>query len=82
VFNCCHFFSHGATNEYHSFFKLGETTIETYELFQTVCGDEALSSSSGFDCLNDLKAGLSICRMTLSTSRNADTIANVREIAT
>jgi hypothetical protein len=30
-------------------FKLGKTPIETYELFQTVCGDEALSRSSVFE---------------------------------
>jgi hypothetical protein len=33
------------------FFKLGKTPTETYEMLQTVCGDEALSRSSEFEWL-------------------------------
>jgi hypothetical protein len=44
-------------------FKLGKTPKETYEMFQTDCGDESLSRSSESECLNDLKTGLTTLRM-------------------
>jgi hypothetical protein len=44
-------------------FKLGKTPIETYEMLQIVCGDEALSRSSVFGW-NILKTGVRIFRMT------------------
>jgi hypothetical protein len=67
--------------------KLGETSTEAHEMWQTVCDDEALSRSSEYksfkpfksgrdDHQNDPSSGL------LSTTRNADTIANVREMVT
>jgi hypothetical protein len=68
--------------------KLGKTPTETYEMLQTVYGGEALSRSSSVfgwferfkdgreDPLGDPRSG------SPSTSRNADTIANVREMVT
>jgi transposase len=38
-------------------FKLGKTPIETYEMLQTVCGDEALSRSCVFDWFKRFKDG-------------------------
>jgi histone-lysine N-methyltransferase SETMAR len=56
-------------------------------MLQTLCGDEALSRSTVFECLNDFKTGVRTFRMIQksgrpSTSPNADTIANVREMVT
>jgi hypothetical protein len=62
--------------------KLGKTPTETYEILQTVYGDEALSRSSKRfkdgreDLQDDPRRGRT------PTSRNADTIANVREMGT
>jgi hypothetical protein len=65
--------------------KLGKTPIETYEILQTAYGDEALSHSSVFEWFKRFKDGRedlqdnsrSRCP---SSSRNADIIANVREM--
>jgi hypothetical protein len=68
-------------------FKLSKTPTENYEMLRTAHGDEALSCSSvlkwfkwykeGHEALqDDQKSGHP------STSRNADTIANVREMVT
>jgi hypothetical protein len=55
--------------------KLGNTSTETYEMLQTVYGDEALSRGSGREDLqDDPRSGRP------STSRNPDTIANFREM--
>jgi hypothetical protein len=32
LFNCCQFFSHGATNEYQILFQIGYKPIETDEI--------------------------------------------------
>jgi hypothetical protein len=67
--------------------KLAKTPTKTYEMLQTVHSDEALSRSSVFerfkrfedgreDLQDDSRSGRP------STSRNADTIANVREMVT
>jgi histone-lysine N-methyltransferase SETMAR len=67
--------------------KLGKTPTETCEMLQTVYGDEALSRSRVSewfkrfngrreDLQHDPRSGRP------STSQNADTIANVREIVT
>jgi transposase len=67
--------------------KLGRTPTETYEMLKTVHGDEALSRNSVLewfkrfkdkreDLQDDPRSGR------LSTPRNADTIANVCEMAT
>jgi hypothetical protein len=69
------------------FFKLGKTPIEIYELFQSVCSNEALGSSSGFDWFKRFKDGREYLQGEprsgrLSTSRNADTIAYVLEMVT
>jgi transposase len=67
--------------------RLGKTPTETYEMLQTVYGDEALSRSSVLewfkrfrDGREDLQDGPNSGRP--SNSRNADTIANVREMVT
>jgi hypothetical protein len=68
-------------------FELGKQPIETYDMLQNVCGDEASSRSSVYklfkqfkDGCEDLQGGSSSGRT--STSRNADTIANVCEMVT
>jgi hypothetical protein len=67
--------------------KLGTTPTETYEMLQTVYGDEALSRSSVFEWFKLFEDG----RENLqddprsgrpSTSRNADTITNIHEMVT
>jgi hypothetical protein len=69
------------------FVKLGKTPAETYEMLQTVYGEEALSRSSIFewfklfkdgreDLQDDPRSGLP------SSSRNADTIPNAHEMVT
>jgi transposase len=67
--------------------KLGKTPTETYEMLQTVYGDEALSGSSIFEWFKRFKDGREDLQDDPrsgrpSTSRNADTIANVREMVT
>jgi hypothetical protein len=67
--------------------KLGKTPTETYEMLQTVYGDEALSHSSVFEWFERFRDGRedlqddpsSGCP---STSLNADTITNVHEMVT
>jgi transposase len=66
--------------------KLGKTLTETYKMLQTVYGDEALSRSSVFEWFKRFKDGREDLQgdpksRRPSTSRNADTIANVREMA-
>jgi transposase len=67
--------------------KLGKTPTETVEMLQTVYDDKALSHSSVFewfklfkdrreDLQDDPRSGRP------STSRNADTMANICEIVT
>jgi histone-lysine N-methyltransferase SETMAR len=65
--------------------KLDKTPTEIYEILQTLNSDEALSRSSVFECskrrkggYEDLEDGPRSGR--LSASRNADKIANIREI--
>jgi transposase len=67
--------------------KLGKSPTETYEMLQTVYDDEALSHGSVFewfkrfkDRREDLQGEPRTGRP--STSRNADIIANVRELVT
>jgi hypothetical protein len=68
-------------------FKLDKTPIGTYEMLQTVCGDETLNRSSIFDWFKrfqELRGDLQDdprCGGP-STSRNADTIVNFREVVT
>jgi transposase len=67
--------------------KLGKTPTETYEMLQNVYGDEALSRSSIFGWFKRFKDGRDDLQDdprsgSPSTSRNADTIANVREMVT
>jgi hypothetical protein len=63
-------------------FKLGKTPIETYKMLQTVYGDEALSLFEWFkrstDGREDFQDDPRSWRP--STSRNANTIANIREM--
>jgi hypothetical protein len=65
-------------------FKLGKTPIETYEMLQTVRGDEAINRSSVSELFKDgredFQDGPRSGRP--SASGNADTIANFREMAT
>jgi hypothetical protein len=81
-------YSHIPTRDNIKFcFKLGGTPIETYEILQTVCGDEALSRSSVFKWFKRIKDGREDVQDdprsgSPSASRNADTIANVREMVT
>jgi hypothetical protein len=65
--------------------KLCKMPIDTHEMVQTVYGDEALSRSSVFErfkCFKDGREDLQDDPRSgrPSTSRNADTIANVREM--
>jgi hypothetical protein len=68
-------------------FKLGKMPIETYEMLQTVCGDETLNRNCEFDWFKRFKDE---CEDLLndprserpSTSRNADTVANVLDMVT
>jgi transposase len=67
--------------------KLSKTTREAYEMLQTGHGDEVLSRSSVFEWFKRLKDGPEDLQDDPrsggpSTSRNADTIANVREMVT
>jgi transposase len=66
--------------------KLGKTPTETYQMLQTVYGDEALCHSSVCEWFKRFKDGRGDLQDDPrngrpSTSRNADTIANVREMA-
>jgi hypothetical protein len=84
VFNCCHFFSRGATNARFCS-KLGKTPIETYEMLQTACGDEALSRSRIFDWFKRSSwwfkkratFNLSKCKHSRKYPWNADTRSSV-----
>jgi transposase len=65
--------------------KLVKMPTETYEMLQTVYGDEALSHSSVFEWFKRFKDGREDLQDDLrsgrpSTSRTADTIANVFEM--
>jgi transposase len=67
--------------------KLGKTPTETYEILQTAYGDEAVSRNSVFEWFKRFKDGREDLQDDPrsgrpSTSRNADTIANVREMVT
>jgi transposase len=67
--------------------KLGKTPTETYEMLQTVYGGKVLSRSSVFEWFKRCKDGREDLQdyprsRRPSTSRNAGTIANVREIVT
>jgi transposase len=67
--------------------KLVKTPTETYEMLHKLCGDEALSRSSVFEWLKLFKDGREDLQDDPrsgrpSTSRNADTITNVREMVT
>jgi transposase len=67
--------------------KLGKTPTETYGMLQTAYGDEALGRSTVFDWFRRFKEGREDLqddprRGRASTSRNADTIANVPETVT
>jgi transposase len=67
--------------------KLDKTPTETYEMLQTVYGDEATSHSSVFEWFKRLKDGREDLQDDPkggrpSTSRNANTITNVREMVT
>jgi hypothetical protein len=67
--------------------KLGKTPIETYELLQTVYGNETLNRSSVVKCFKRFKGGREDLQDDPrsgrpSTSRNADTTADVREMVT
>jgi transposase len=67
--------------------NLGKKRIETYEMLQTVYGDEALSRTSVFEWFKRFKDGCEDLQDVprsgrSSTSRNADTIANAREMLT
>jgi hypothetical protein len=65
--------------------KLGKSSTETYEMLQTVYGDEALSCNNVFKWFKPFKDGREDLQDdprsgSLSTSRNADTISNVCEM--
>jgi transposase len=67
--------------------ELGKTPTETYEMLQTVYGDESLSHSSVFEWLKRFKDGREDLQDDPrsgrpSTSRHADKIADVREMVT
>jgi transposase len=69
------------------FVKLRKMPTETYEMLQTAYGDEALSRSSVFEWFKRFKDGREDLQVDQrsgrpSTSRNADTIANVLEMVT
>jgi hypothetical protein len=66
--------------------KLGKTPAETYEMLHTLY-DEALSRSNVFECFKRFKDGHEDLQDDPrsghpSTSQNADTVTNVREIVT
>jgi hypothetical protein len=68
-------------------FKLDKTRIETDEILQNLCGDEALNHRSMFEWFKRFKYGREDLQDDPrsgrpSTSRNADTIANVSEMVT
>jgi hypothetical protein len=68
-------------------FKLDKTPIETHEILQTNCGDEVLSRSNVSKCFKLFQDGRDNLQEDPrsgrpSTSRNSDTIANVREMVT
>jgi hypothetical protein len=65
--------------------KLGKMPTDTYEILQTVYGDEALSCSSVFEWFKRFKYWREDLqddprRKLPTTSRNADTIAKVRKL--
>jgi transposase len=67
--------------------KLGKTPTEINEMLHTVCGDEGLSRSSVFEWFKLFKEGCEDLQddprsERPSASRDADTIANVREMVT
>jgi transposase len=67
--------------------KLGKTPTETYEMLQTVYGDEALSRSSVFEWFKPFKDGRENLQIDPrsgrpSISRNTEEIANFHEMVT
>jgi hypothetical protein len=65
--------------------KLDKMPIANYELLKTICDNEALSSSSVFEWFKRFKDGREYLQddprsERPTTSRNADTVANVGEI--
>jgi hypothetical protein len=67
--------------------KLGKMPTETYEILQAVYGDETLSHRNVFEWFKRFKDGREDLQddprsRRPSASRNADTIANVREMVT
>jgi hypothetical protein len=67
---------------------LGKPSVETYEMLQILCGDDTLSNISivfeWFKRFKDGREGLQDDPRNgrSSTSRNAGTVANVREVVT
>jgi transposase len=65
--------------------KMGKMTTKTYEMLRTVYGDEVLSRSSVYEWFKRYKDGHEEDDPRSghpSTTRNADTIANGREMVT
>jgi transposase len=67
--------------------KLGKMPTESHEMLQTAYGDDSLSRSSVFEWFKRFKDGHGDLQDDPrsgrpSTSRNTDTIANVREMVT
>jgi hypothetical protein len=65
--------------------KLSKMPTETYEMLQSVSGDEALTHGNVFEWFKQFKDGHEDLQDdprsgSPSTSRNAHTIANVREM--
>jgi transposase len=66
---------------------LGKTPVETYEMLQTVCGNEALSCSNVFEWFKRFKDGREDLQDDPksgrpSASRNVEAVANEREVVT
>jgi transposase len=65
-------------------FKLGKQPIEIYEMLQTVCGGEASRRNSVVEWFKRYKDGREDLQDDPSSGRprNADIIANIREMVT
>jgi hypothetical protein len=87
VFNCCHFFVMEQRMNTKYCVKLSKTPIYTHAVSQTVCDDEALGRSRAFEWFKWFKDGRGALQDdprsgSPSAPRNAETVANVREMLT
>jgi hypothetical protein len=67
-------------------FKMGKAPVDTYEMLQTLCGDETLNRNSGCEWFKRVKdVYVCVCRViqeaVVLQPLEMQTVANVREVA-